>query len=272
MEVTPLITNVYWSAVQCSQYELPSRLIDGNLATKWYEPLLGGDKTPEQRDNVWVVFVFPEKQRITHYNLYLVGDSLSRRDITSWRIQGGDDGETWTDLDVWEGYFIGRSSREYANGGFALAGNVTERVADGATVAVSQGARLVADGVVFAPCGVAAEGGEICITNGAVFEYGRDDIAVQSIYDADLVGDGTFVKQGSNTVNVIGRGALTGGIRVKSGTLAFPRALSPQWFRFTARKVYSATTLAQLSELMIYDAATNRVNLGITNVVSYSHT
>lgn len=72
--------------------ETPAKVIDSDTSTKWLDF--------NRRE---LVFTFPNPVTIDSYNFATANDS-SERDPYSWRLEGSDDGSTWTLLDEIIGY------------------------------------------------------------------------------------------------------------------------------------------------------------------------
>jgi hypothetical protein len=81
--------------------EGPRLALDGDTSTKWYH---GGAKS------TWVQCKFPKgaKRAFGGYNI-VSGNDCPSRDPADWRVQGSDDGKSWTTLDERKGEkFTGR--------------------------------------------------------------------------------------------------------------------------------------------------------------------
>ena len=78
----------------------PAKAVDGDLDTKWYDDR--AEPGHANSDKVWVTLAFSEPTTVTRYQWFTADDSSSfpKRNPKSWRIQGSDDNEEWTNLDV----------------------------------------------------------------------------------------------------------------------------------------------------------------------------
>ena len=72
-------------------------------------------QAPEVRAAAWVAAEFRRPVKITGY-AWSTADDLSERDPSSWRLQGSNDGKTWTDIHVVRGFFATgmRNARAFA--------------------------------------------------------------------------------------------------------------------------------------------------------------
>ena len=93
---------------------VPALAFDGDVETKWFDFRACTGQTPKVRDAAWVAAEFRRPVRITGY-AWSTADDFSERDPSSWRLQGSNDGKTWTDIHVVRGYFTTgmRNARAY---------------------------------------------------------------------------------------------------------------------------------------------------------------
>ena len=93
---------------------VPALAFDGDVETKWFDFRACTGQTPKVRDAAWVAAEFRRPVRITGY-AWSTADDFSERDPSSWRLQGSNDGKTWTDIHVMRGYFATgmRKARAY---------------------------------------------------------------------------------------------------------------------------------------------------------------
>lgn len=77
----------------------PTRALDGDLKTKWYD-----DRAiaPETMGSVWLTLEAPQPVDVTRYEWYVADDTQTypNRNPAAWRFQASTDGRSWTDLDV----------------------------------------------------------------------------------------------------------------------------------------------------------------------------
>ncbi|MCB0650668.1 MAG: T9SS type A sorting domain-containing protein [Saprospiraceae bacterium] len=69
---------------------LPENAFDDNLGTKWLHAV---------SNDAWVGYEFPEPTTIVHYAI-TSADDVPERDPKDWRLEGSDDGNTWSVLDT----------------------------------------------------------------------------------------------------------------------------------------------------------------------------
>ncbi len=94
---------------------VPAMAFDGNVETKWFDFRASTGQAPEVRAAAWVAAEFRRPVKITGY-AWSTADDLSERDPSSWRLQGSNDGKTWTDIHVVRGFFATgmRNARAFA--------------------------------------------------------------------------------------------------------------------------------------------------------------
>ena len=80
----------------------PLKALDGDLGTKWYDDRAAASRRDAFGKDVWVVFEYAKPVAVTRYEWYTADDTSHyvRRNPVAWRLQGSNDGEHWTDLDV----------------------------------------------------------------------------------------------------------------------------------------------------------------------------
>ena len=95
----------FWNVADINHKEGVSKAIDGTTATKFYDCNASPVRSnAEYRDKCWVELTYTNAVRVTAYRWATADDNLSLngncRTPTAFRLQGSDDGETWTDIDV----------------------------------------------------------------------------------------------------------------------------------------------------------------------------
>ena len=81
----------------------PSKAFDGSVETKWFDFRASSSQTPEVRAAAWLGAEFKRPVKITGY-AWSVAEDYPERDPAAWRLQGSNDGKTWTDIHVVRGY------------------------------------------------------------------------------------------------------------------------------------------------------------------------
>lgn len=256
--------------------EDPSKVLDGETATKWCDMSLTAVNRELHGECCWIRLDYAAPQRVTRYEWYTAndavdrGDGLSWRDPISWRLQGSEDGEVWHDLDVVSSYAT-TSDRQVTAGSFQCSDDniVRKDYGDVSSIAVGSGASLsTANGRImhlksFENCGTVAWGEQ-------VDWYCGEDDGDGLLMNPQMSGSGSLIKEGVGTVKVIGANRYAGETLVRSGTLIFTGGdavvpVADRFFRFTVRKVKRAGDPFQISELALFDKDGSRVNLGLSN-------
>lgn len=96
--VSQSLTNADISVLKESNTgEIAANLIDGNTETKYCaDKGSGGDAV------AWIVYHLPAAKAVTAYSITSANDAQGR-DPKNWKLQGSNDGSTWTDLDTQSG-------------------------------------------------------------------------------------------------------------------------------------------------------------------------
>ena len=93
---------------------VPAMAFDGDVKTKWFDFRASTSQASEVRAAAWVAAEFKRPVKITGY-AWSTANDYNERDPSSWRLQGSNDGKTWTDIHVVRGYFATgtRNARAY---------------------------------------------------------------------------------------------------------------------------------------------------------------
>lgn len=243
-----------------------SQALDGVISksSKWCDTTVNGGGNP---DDVWIQVDFAAGQRVTSYDFVTGGDAIidgrSWRDPVSWRFLGSNDGETWHVLDQQEDYPT-TSERLAAVGPFP----VTEP--DGiAPVELDEklAATVGANGALtFGPARVVEFDSLFnlgAINYGAKSELrcGRED-GDQCLYNPVFAGTGDLVKNGADTVTIVGPQAHTGRTVVNAGKLVMRPSRGGRFthYRFKldgVRTVNGYDKYLQFSEFRLYNGSDN---------------
>ena len=94
-----------WNDMNINHKEGVAKAIDGTTETKFYDCNASPVRSnAEYRDKCWVELAYSNALRVTSYRWATGNDNTpltaSCRTPTAFRLQGSDDGETWTDIDV----------------------------------------------------------------------------------------------------------------------------------------------------------------------------
>ena len=94
-----------WNDMNINHKEGVAKAIDGTTETKFYDCNASPVRSnAEYRDKCWVRLDYTNALRVTAYRWATANDSTALdggcRTPTAFRLQGSDDGETWTDIDV----------------------------------------------------------------------------------------------------------------------------------------------------------------------------
>ncbi|MBR0504065.1 MAG: hypothetical protein IJJ84_01570, partial [Kiritimatiellae bacterium] len=95
----------YYNSATPNSHEGVAFAIDGTTATKFYDCNASPTRSnAEYRDKCWVELAYTNALRVTAYRWATANDNIALngncRTPTAFRLQGSDDGETWTDIDV----------------------------------------------------------------------------------------------------------------------------------------------------------------------------
>ncbi len=100
----------YWNSADINAGEGVAKAVDGVMGTKFYDCNASFTRSnAEYRDKCWVRLDYTNALRVTAYRWATANDNVSTssascRSPRAFRLQGSDDGETWTDLDVRTGF------------------------------------------------------------------------------------------------------------------------------------------------------------------------
>ena len=95
-----------WNSAVPDSYEGVAYAVDGTLSTKFYDCNASPVRSnAEYRDKCWVRLDYTDALRVTAYRWATANDNTSTssancRTPRTFRLQGSDDGDTWTDIDV----------------------------------------------------------------------------------------------------------------------------------------------------------------------------
>lgn len=93
--VSQSLTKANISVLQESKTgETAANLIDGKTSTKYC-----ADKGSDDGPVAWIVYHLPAAKAVTAYSITSAND-VPGRDPKNWKLQGSNDGNTWTDLDT----------------------------------------------------------------------------------------------------------------------------------------------------------------------------
>ena len=235
---------------------------------RWNEPNAGMTDDISTRDEAWAKVSYSSPLEITHY-LWATGVSNPYYNDThswptGWRLQGSDNGTEWIDIDAVSYLRSTSASSTWVNASIpfpcgAYAGSTVFHIASGGSLSVGAGE--------FA-CGSIYNSGAVSVASGAALAFSSKSGETARLSGGGVSGAGGIVKSGSGTLAMHGGNTYSGDTVVREGMLKVAAsAPSPQWFRFTFRKVNGGKELC-LSELKLFDAEGARVGIGISRATS----
>ncbi len=256
------------------------QLYDRSTATKWFQ---NGSKSE------WFVnTVFPGVRPIRSY-MYWTANDESVRDPSAWVIQASIDGVSYWDKIADVSNFVATTTRNTAAAttNFLISAPSTVTIPTvtlnaGTSLEVAGDTTLAVTDFKSADFGDAPSFCSLSITNGGVFAW--NPTADKTCTFLSLGGEGTFRKDGPQTVTMRGEPLSVGALHVSGGTLALRNARleTRRFFKFGFKKSWWMTKhpdedystsvdkhKLQFSELALYDAKGRRVNSG-SNVQNVS--
>jgi len=251
------------------------KAVDGSVDTKWCYK--------SSTNDYWIVLEYANPMRVTRYQWYSANDAISARDENNiptktwrepidWRLQGSLDGVTWYDLDV-QTDFSPTPLRKTLSADFTL-GDDTGLIADfhgsePVPVTVCTGTTYAVGANRDAKFAKLLNFGTVGYGQGSDFVCGTDGNNALYLNPA-YSGTGDFVKEGAATSFVHGVSALTGAVRVTSGTLALTGLGCPlKYWRFTAKNIVTGGDgLFQLGEIDLRAVDGTRVNANLSVAVA----
>ncbi len=240
-----------------------ANMFDDNLATDvqgWMPNNNGSD--------YWIYFTMrlPAESDVPVASYNLAFTTLLDRAPKSWALQASDDHTNWVTLDEKDATAVAAiapSAAGWCNGGAPIA------VADeSAHFFVERGGTLaITDDAT--PAGVHSYGGTVSVAAGAMLglDVGAGDS--KRYIGGRLSGDGTFEKTGAGTLAVSGvNSAFAGTVKASGGTLAFRPVHATPKFTYYRLVLTSLEGMVdnnlELSELALYDAHGERINMGLS--------
>ena len=251
-------------------------LFDGNLVTKSLANQCSN--LDESNPATWpgvIMRLADDAAPVASYNIATADDNVwaegtgNGRTVTGWALFGSHDGTTWAQLDLQPSPAPSVPSpitnQTWYNDGEAI--TICDH--SGTAYFVQSGDTLsVAEQLAF---GTVINNGTLSIASGATAAFDVASGTTNKLQGGALAGSGTLEKRGAGQLDIGGgdNSAFTGKIDAKAGTVRFLRTAAPtafKYYRFCLKgKESNSDGGYQLSELALYDAAGNRVNLGLTS-------
>ncbi|MBK1884093.1 discoidin domain-containing protein, partial [Luteolibacter pohnpeiensis] len=222
--------------------EGPDNLVDGDVATKWYQAESGP-----------LVFTFPTPVTIDGYRFYTANDAVDR-DPQRWTLEGSSDGETWEVIDRVQTNYPTPVGRKIATLDVPLPTVVPEEMAitsldwigdkssvwndglknwyadeasvwiddvdaifgeQGETKAVTIDGAVAASLLEFDAAGYSLSGGSISVSSGVINT--NYDATIGSV----ITGTPEIRKGGDGILELTGQNTFTGKTNVRAGSLIF---------------------------------------------------
>lgn len=156
--------------------------------SEWFDTRINGADT---RDDVWVTVAYASPVLVTKYQWWTGYDTITqwRRNPTAWRLQGSNDNENWTDLEVVSGAVCTTESQTLAYTGYV-------NIPKGLKIDITDGAQYRMSGTCTAPvtvlgCRLAADADLRCFGDNLNIR-GNVDLAGHRLTVAGLAGDGVI--------------------------------------------------------------------------------
>ena len=242
--------------------EAPGNAVDGSLTTKWLDFRAAPTRSATDRDRVWLSITYDTPQWVTRYNWAKANDNHPR-DPADWRLQGGYDGQTWSDLHTVTGHVAPNVFNAWVkpeSEGFPV--TLTQNtLSDTGLVTVHAGAALTLAAGPETIGGLAGTG-TVTLDNAALTL--APPAGMSNVFSGTLTGTGALAKDGPGTQYLHGASTFTGPLTVRAGTLAIQKLDTHRWFRYTVQEIRAPTNAVQFSELALYSADGQRRNLLLT--------
>lgn len=255
------------------------QLYDRNTATKWYQ---NGDKSG------WTcTTAFPGARRIRSY-IWNTANDESGRDPSAWRIRGSMDNAIWQTI-AQVTNFVAASTRNTAAAATNLLVSAPSVVTipkvelnAGTTLEIDADTTLSVTDFVSTDFGKVPSFCGLSIKSGGVFAWNPP--TDKTLTFLNVSGEGTFRKEGPQTLTICGEPSSIGALHVAGGRMVLRSARREprRCFKFNFYKSYWMTThpnddfstsadrhKLQFSELALYDKNGVRLNAG-SNVQNIS--
>lgn len=251
-------------------------LFDDNLGTKSFAG--GCGNLSENNPSTWpgiIMRLADDAPAVASYNIATANDNVwaegtgNGRTVTGWALFGSHDGVSWVQIDrqTSPSPYVPNpiTNQTWYNGGDSIP------ISDysGVAVFVPSGDTLTVDHDL--GFGTVVNHGTVSVSEDATAQWNVASDETVKLPGGALVGSGTVAKSGAGELRAGGdNGAFAGTIAAKGGTLRFVQTASPTAFTyyrfcFKGKKGGNPGEQFELSELALYDAGGNRINLNLSN-------
>ena len=265
------------SGVGTTHNDALQNLFDGNLGTKSFAS--GCGNLNENNPSTWpgiIMRLADDAPAVASYNIATANDNVwaegtgNGRTVTGWALFGSHDGVAWMQIDrqTSPSPYVPNPilNQTWYNGGDSIPisdySGVAVFVPSGDTLTVNSDLGL----------GTVVNHGVVPVSSGATAQWDVATGETVKLPGGALAGSGMVEKTGAGELRAGGdNGAFAGTIAAKGGTLRFVQTASPTAFTyyrfcFKGKNGGNPGEQFELSELALYDAAGNRINLNLSNV------
>ena len=251
-------------------------LFDGNLSTKSFAS--GCGNLNESNPSTWpgvIMRLADDAPAVASYNIATANDNVwaegtgNGRTVTGWALFGSDDGVAWAQIarQTSPSPYVPNpiTNQTWYNGGDSIPitdySDVALFVPSGDTLTVNRDFGF----------GTVVNHGTVSVSSGATALWDVASGETVKLPGGALAGSGMMEKSGAGDLRAGGdNGAFAGTIAAKGGTLRFVQTASPTAFTyyrfcFKGKNGGNPGEQFELSELALYDAGGNRINLNLSN-------
>lgn len=265
------------SGVATTHNDALQNLFDGNLGTKSFAS--GCGNLNENNPSTWpgiIMRLADDAPAVASYNIATANDNVwaegtgNGRTVTGWALFGSHDGVAWMQIarQTSPSPYVPNPilNQTWYNGGDSIP------ISDysGVAVFVPSGDALTVNSDL--GLGTVVNHGVVSVSSGATAQWDVATGETVKLPGGALAGSGMVEKTGAGELRAGGdNGAFAGTIAAKGGTLRFVQTASPTAFTyyrfcFKGKNGGNPGEQFELSELALYDAAGNRINLNLSNV------
>ena len=251
-------------------------LFDGDLSTKSFAS--GCGNLSETNPSTWpgvIMRLADDAPAVASYNIATANDNVwsennhDGRTVTGWALFGSDDGVAWVQIErqTSPSPYVPNpiTNQTWYNGGNPIPisdySGVAVFVPSGDTLTVNRDFGF----------GTVVNHGTVSVSGGATAQWNVASGETVKMPGGALSGSGTVEKSGAGELRAGGdNGVFAGTIAAKGGTLRFVQTASPTAFTyyrfcFKGKNGGNPGEQFELSELALYDAGGNRINLNLSN-------
>ena len=251
-------------------------LFDGNLSTKSFAS--GCGNLSETNPSTWpgvIMRLADDAPAVASYNIATANDNVwsennhDGRTVTGWALFGSDDGVAWVQIErqTSPSPYVPNPipNQTWYNGGNPIPisdySGVAVFVPSGDTLTVNRDFGF----------GTVVNHGTVSVTGGTTAQWDVASGETVKLPGGALAGSGMVEKSGAGELRVGGdNGAFAGTIAARGGTLRFVQTASSTAFTyyrlcFKGKNGGNPGEQFELSEIALYDAGGNRINLNLSN-------